>query len=193
MGGDRDKMDMRMEIWVIAICCAITLAFAISTRSAIFHPHPVTLTIPILLPPGTCIKMEVDMLRSLDHPNIVKYLGTDRAEQCRIMLEYVPGGSIASILSTFGPMAESIIRIFSHQALLGLRYLHEKGIIHGDIKGANLLLSETGIVKLADFGSSIRNMGDGIPAFGTVLWMAPEVCIFCSAASLCASDVPLAG
>jgi mitogen-activated protein kinase kinase kinase len=122
------------------------------------------------------MEMEVDMLRSLDHPNIVKYLGTDRAEKLRIILEYVPGGSIALILSTFGPMAESIIRFFSHQALLGLRYLHEKGIIHGDIKGANLLLSDTGMVKLADFGSSIRNMGDGIPPFGTVLWMAPEVC-----------------
>ena len=121
----------------------------------------------------------VATLRTLDHPNIVKYLGTDRGNHFTILLEYFPGGSIASLLNLFGPMEEVVLRIYLWQVLNGLKYLHQLDIIHGDIKGANILVSNRGVVKLTDFGSSISAVsGAGVHRMilGTVLWRAQEVC-----------------
>ena len=114
----------------------------------------------------------------MDHPNVVKYLGTDRKEGFCIILEYLPGGSIACILDRFGALEEDLLRIYLYQVLQGLQYLHGKGIIHRDIKGANILLSDKGVVKLTDFGSSVSAIRTSTvrAALGTVLWMAPEVC-----------------
>ena len=124
------------------------------------------------------MEAEVDVLRSLNHPNIVKYLGTDKGERFTILLEYVPGGSIESLLSQFGAFEEEVVKLYLRQALWGLEYLHSQGIIHHDIKGANILVSDRGQVKLTDFGcsSSARFDKESPVAMGTVLWMAPEVC-----------------
>lgn len=101
------------------------------------------------------LEAEVGLLQSLNHPNIVCYLGTDRTPQAlNIFLEYVPGGSIASLLAKFGSFKESVVRVYTKQILMGLEYLHANGIIHRDIKGANILVDNTGLVKLADFGAS---------------------------------------
>lgn len=64
------------------------------------------------------------------------------------------------------------------QVLQGLLYLHDQGVIHRDIKGANILTTKDGKVKLADFGVSTRTLsGEGKEdkVFGTAFWMAPEV------------------
>lgn len=101
------------------------------------------------------LEAEVLLLRDLHHPNIVCYLGTERSsEALNIFLEYVPGGSIASLVAKFGSFSESVVRLYTKQILLGLEYLHVNGIIHRDIKGANILVDNTGLVKLADFGAS---------------------------------------
>ena len=126
------------------------------------------------------MEAEVLLLRSLSHPNIVQYLGSDRAERFTILLEYVPGGSIAMLLSQFGALEEEVVKLYVRQALLGLQYLHGEDIVHRDIKGANILISDKGDVKLTDFGCSYcthlsEGLGMGL-AMGTVLWMAPEVC-----------------
>ncbi|CAK0784650.1 hypothetical protein CVIRNUC_007854 [Coccomyxa viridis] len=132
------------------------------------------------------LEAEVNVLRRLDHPNIVRYLGTDRDdEHLNIFLEFVPGGSIASLLNKFGSFKESVIRVYARQILLGLDYLHKQGIMHRDIKGANILVDTTGLVKVADFGASkqiedLVTMDSGQKSIkGTPYWMAPEIITSC--------------
>jgi serine/threonine protein kinase len=71
-----------------------------------------------------------------------------------IFLEYVPGGSITALLRNYGAFEEPLVRTFLRQILQGLDYLHARDIIHRDIKGANILVDNKGIVKISDFGIS---------------------------------------
>lgn len=81
------------------------------------------------------LEAEVEVLRGLKHENIVRYLGTERtSDSMYIFLEYVHGGSIASLLAKFGAFQEAVIRVYTRQILRGLEYLHERGIMHRDIK-----------------------------------------------------------
>lgn len=127
------------------------------------------------------LEEEVKLLKNLSHPNIVRYLGTVREEETlNILLEFVPGGSISSLLGKFGPFPEAVIRMYTKQLLLGLDYLHKNGIMHRDIKGANILVDNKGCIKLADFGASKQVVelanGSGAKSMkGTPYWMAPEV------------------
>uniref|UniRef100_A0A161ZMJ9 mitogen-activated protein kinase kinase kinase n=1 Tax=Daucus carota subsp. sativus TaxID=79200 RepID=A0A161ZMJ9_DAUCS len=124
---------------------------------------------------------EVKLLKNLSHPNIVRYLGTAREEHSlNILLEFVPGGSISSLLGKFGSFPESVLRMYTKQLLLGLEYLHKNGIMHRDIKGANILVDNKGCIKLADFGASkkvveLATMTGAKSMKGTPYWMAPEV------------------
>jgi mitogen-activated protein kinase kinase kinase ANP1 len=100
------------------------------------------------------LEAEVAVLRQLDHPNIVRYLGTERsADTLNIFLEYVPGGSIASLIEKFGPLAEQVVRKYTHQILHGLEYLHQKKIMHRDIKGANILVDPQCVARLCVLSS----------------------------------------
>lgn len=74
------------------------------------------------------------------------------------------------------------------QVLQGLQYLHDQGVIHRDIKGANILTTKEGLVKLADFGVATRAGGLGdASVVGTPYWMAPEVIELAGATT--ASDI----
>ncbi|XP_050274180.1 mitogen-activated protein kinase kinase kinase ANP1-like isoform X2 [Quercus robur] len=123
------------------------------------------------------LEEEVKLLKNLSHPNIVRYLGTVREEETlNILLEFVPGGSISSLLGKFGSFPEAVIRTYTKQLLLGLEYLHRNGIMHRDIKGANILVDNKGCIKLADFGASKQATVSGAKSMkGTPYWMAPEV------------------
>ncbi|GAB4843436.1 Mitogen-activated protein kinase kinase kinase npk1 [Ancistrocladus abbreviatus] len=127
------------------------------------------------------LEKEVKLLKNLSHPNIVRYLGTARGEEAlNILLEFVPGGSISSLLGKFGSFPESVIRMYTKQLLVGLEYLHNNGIMHRDIKGANILVDNKGCIKLADFGASkqvveLATMTGAKSMKGTPYWMAPEV------------------
>ena len=127
------------------------------------------------------IQQEIDILSQLHHKNIVRYLGTSRdGQNLNIFLEYVAGGSISSLLNRFGKFNEPLIRVYTKQILEGLEYLHSHKIIHRDIKGANVLVSNEGVVKLADFGTAKKIYGIGDKTEfnslrGTINWMAPEV------------------
>lgn len=130
------------------------------------------------------LRKEISVMWNLNHANIVRYLGTARTERCLyILLEYVPGGSIANMLQQFGAFTESLLRRFVSQIVRGAEYLHSKGIIHRDIKGANVLVGVDGIAKLSDFGCSKKVYGICTTSVeesmkvmqGSVPWMAPEV------------------
>ena len=132
------------------------------------------------------LKHEIGLLRELKHTNIVQYLGSNSDEShLNIFLEYVPGGSVATMLVNYGPLGESLIQNFVRQILTGLSYLHSRDIIHRDIKGANILVDNKGSVKISDFGISKRieasTLGAGkkgaqrVSLQGSVFWMAPEV------------------
>lgn len=127
------------------------------------------------------LEEEVKLLQNLSHPNIVRYLGTAREDDAlNILLEFVPGGSIASLLGKFGSFTEPVIRMYTKQLLQGLEYLHKNGIMHRDIKGANILVDNKGCIKLADFGASkkvveLATITGAKSMKGTPYWMAPEV------------------
>ena len=123
------------------------------------------------------IMLEIDLLKNLDHANIVKYHGFVRtAETLNIILEYCENGSLHSIAKNFGRFPENLVALYMSQVLHGLLYLHEQGVIHRDIKGANILTTKQGLVKLADFGVASKTAGlSEVSVVGTPYWMAPEV------------------
>ena len=123
------------------------------------------------------IMLEIDLLKNLDHPNIVKYQGFVKTpETLNIILEYCENGSLHSISKNFGRFPENLVALYMSQVLQGLVYLHDQGVIHRDIKGANILTTKQGLVKLADFGVASRTTGlHESSVVGTPYWMAPEV------------------
>jgi mitogen-activated protein kinase kinase kinase len=133
------------------------------------------------------LKREMSLLRDLRHPNIVQYLGcSSSSEYLNIFLEYVPGGSVQTMLNSYGALPEPLVRSFVRQILMGLSYLHGRDIIHRDIKGANILVDNKGTIKISDFGISKKLEQSNIlgnasnnrhrPSLqGSVFWMAPEV------------------
>ena len=124
------------------------------------------------------LEQEVNVLSRLVHPNIVRYIGITREETALyIFLEYVPGGSIASLVNRFGKFEENVIRVYTRQILIGLAYLHSQRVVHRDIKGANILVEKSGRIKLADFGMAkvLERVSIGKSFKGSACWMAPEV------------------
>ncbi|NXW54288.1 M3K19 kinase, partial [Eurystomus gularis] len=128
---------------------------------------------------------EVDLLKTLKHVNIVTYLGTCLEDNIlSIFMEFVPGGSISSIINRFGPLPEIVLRKYTKQILQGVAYLHDNCVVHRDIKGNNIMLMPNGIVKLIDFGCARRLAWASLSGtqsemlksvHGTPYWMAPEV------------------
>ncbi|KAJ3045028.1 hypothetical protein HDV00_012450 [Rhizophlyctis rosea] len=126
---------------------------------------------------------EITLLKDLNHENIVRYLGYDvQGNMINVFLEYVSGGSVASSIARMGKFEEGLVRSVTCQVLSGLEYLHERSIIHRDIKGGNILLDENGVAKISDFGISKKNeykmayrYNSRMSIQGSVYWMAPEV------------------
>ena len=131
---------------------------------------------------------EVKIYENLNHPNIIKYIFSEQINNYYFLyLEYIPGGSIKNIVEQFGGINERLIRKYTKQILVGLKYLHDNKIIHRDIKCANILIGDKGIIKLTDFGCSKKislkfskkdsssNEEYCTSLKGTIPWCAPEV------------------
>ncbi|CAG2255860.1 Mitogen-activated protein kinase kinase kinase 19 [Mytilus edulis] len=80
------------------------------------------------------VQEEVELLKTLNHKNIVGYLGTSLEENIvAIFMQFVPGGSIASILARFGALDEAVFRKYTKQILEGVEYLHSNDVIHRSV------------------------------------------------------------
>ncbi|CAK7335576.1 unnamed protein product [Dovyalis caffra] len=134
---------------------------------------------------------EAKILESLDSPYIVQCIGKDWLKGSdgeailNVFMQYMAGGSLSDMAEKFGgELDEEVILLYIKQILYGLKYLHENGIVHCDLKCKNVLLGLSGNIKLADFGCSVRlkdlerngKLAYSWPSVGrTPLWMAPEV------------------
>eukprot|EP01088_Endostelium_zonatum_P009974 TRINITY_DN2329_c0_g1_i2.p1 TRINITY_DN2329_c0_g1~~TRINITY_DN2329_c0_g1_i2.p1 ORF type:complete len:534 (-),score=111.22 TRINITY_DN2329_c0_g1_i2:70-1671(-) len=128
------------------------------------------------------LKNEIDVLKQCRNPNIVSYYGcVGKEDKLYILMDYCKFGSVRDLIDSgladaAEPLNEAQIKWLTYNVLLGLVYLHGRHIIHRDIKAGNILITEAGVVKLADFGVS-DTLGMDDETIGSPYWMAPEVAI----------------
>ncbi|XP_071376323.1 mitogen-activated protein kinase kinase kinase 4 isoform X2 [Centroberyx affinis] len=124
---------------------------------------------------------ELKIFEGIKHPNLVRYFGVElHREEMYIFMEYCDEGTLEEV-SRLG-LQEHVIRLYSKQITTAINVLHEHGIVHRDIKGANIFLTSSGLIKLGDFGCSVKLKnnthtmpGEVNSTLGTAAYMAPEV------------------
>lgn len=135
------------------------------------------------------ILKELNILKACRDRHIVTYFGCagpDREGRLWILMDYCHGGSVYGVMKEVGYLSEKIISYIVFCVLRSLVYLHTNEIVHRDIKCKNILLTDEGSVKLADFGVSVNvseiarvssnSSKSAVRTFvGTPYWMAPEV------------------
>ncbi|KAJ9442258.1 MAP3K epsilon protein kinase 1 [Diplonema papillatum] len=122
---------------------------------------------------------EVETMCRLKHPHIVtyKWCTYDSVnKQLYIGMEYMQSGSLGALVRELRtPLPETVVAIYLNQVVAGVGYLHAKNIMHRDLKGDNLLVDASGVVKLSDFGTcKTECIGQSVTMVGTPLWMSPE-------------------
>ncbi|CAL9232032.1 unnamed protein product [Arabidopsis halleri] len=122
------------------------------------------------------LEREITLLSQLQHQNIVRYRGTAKdGSKLYIFLELVTQGSLQKLYERY-QLRDSVVSMYTRQILNGLKYLHDKGFVHRDIKCANILVDANGTVKLVDFGlAEVLKFNDIKSCWGTPFWMAPEI------------------
>lgn len=139
------------------------------------------------------LQTEVRLFKNLKYTHIVNYIeavDNPESDYLDIVMEYVEGGSLHGIVQSIRKSKPKGARVFEEgvvadhirQVALGLRYLHRQGVVHRDIKGANILVTKESHVKLTDFGVSstkpqgdLSNTSNPMDIAGSPYWMAPEI------------------
>ncbi|TID28198.1 hypothetical protein CANINC_002631 [Pichia inconspicua] len=125
------------------------------------------------------IQQEIQFLSNLKSiSNITHYFGSYlNGHKLWILMDYCSGGSVRTLLKP-GPLQEKYIAVITRELLIALQFIHEHGVIHRDIKAANILINKDGNVKLCDFGVAAQLTSTAVKRTtmaGTPYWMAPEV------------------
>ncbi|QRV94765.1 kinase domain protein [Ceratobasidium sp. AG-Ba] len=127
------------------------------------------------------LKNECSVLRRLTHPNIIRFLGSERTlDTLSMFLEYIPGDHLGKLLKDTGKLEDKTVRFITRQIVDGLAYLHVSGVIHCNLKCSNVLVSDFGLCRI--FGFSVSEQKEnthedyrGIRMQGSIYWMAPEM------------------
>jgi serine/threonine-protein kinase len=120
---------------------------------------------------------EPRLLASLNHPNIVSITTAERQDNVFfIVMEYVPGETLESQILREGPIELSRALDYTCQICNAVDHAHGQGVIHRDLRPANVLVSESGLLKVADFGTSrfLEIAAHGTTVIGSPPYMAPE-------------------
>lgn len=125
------------------------------------------------------VQQEIQFLADLKHaPNVTHYYGSFLVgTKLWIIMDYCAGGSIRTLLKA-GVFEERYISLVVREVLLALLAVHKLGVIHRDIKAANILITNEGNVQLCDFGVAAQLTSNSLKRTtiaGTPFWMAPEV------------------
>lgn len=148
-----------------------TVAIKVLPRTALASPEAVER-----------FQREVEAAARLEHPNIVMAFDADEAAGLHfLVMQYIDGKDLATIVKEQGPLAVDAAIDYILQAARGLAYAHQHGVIHRDVKPANLLVDHEGTVKMLDLGlarltagSSDAGLTCAGQVLGTVDYMAPE-------------------
>ena len=128
-------------------------------------------------------RLEAQATARLDHPNIVRAYDVDNEGDVHyLVMEFVPGRDLQSVVKDQGPLDYEVAANYTMQAAVGLQYAHDKGLIHRDVKPANLLVDDNGVVKLLDLGLALFSDDDRASltiahnenVLGTADYLAPE-------------------
>ena len=125
---------------------------------------------------GELVK-EPRLLASMSHPNIVTVLTAEKEDDVFfIVMEYVPGETLEQVIARDGAMEVARALDFTCQICNAVDHAHSAGILHRDLRPGNMLVSESGMLKVTDFGTSrfLEIAAHGTTVVGSPPYMAPE-------------------
>jgi serine/threonine protein kinase len=120
---------------------------------------------------------EPRLLATLNHPNIVTILTAEKQENVFfIVMEFVPGQTLEAVLAGDGPLGLGLALDYTCQICNAVNHAHRHGVLHRDLRPSNVLVTENGLLKVADFGTSrfLEIAAHGTTVIGSPPYMAPE-------------------
>ena len=142
----------------------------IDKKVALKVPHKQTLDFGELL-------REPRLLATLNHPNIVAILTAEKPEKVFfIVMEFVPGETLEAIIAREGALDVARALDYTCQICSAVDHAHRHGVLHRDLRPSNVLVTDAGLVKVADFGTSrfLEIAAHGTTVIGSPPYMAPE-------------------
>ncbi len=142
----------------------------IDKRVAIKIPHRQNLDFGELL-------REPRLLASLNHPNIVNVITAEKQDNTFfIVMEYVPGETLEHLIASQGALDVGVVLDYTCQVANAVEHAHKQGVIHRDLRPANVFVTDKGMVKVGDFGTSrfLELAAHGTTVIGSPPYMAPE-------------------